>query len=209
MKGKALTYTIVARGPASGQAAVATASRALAVGGRVVHARGGVGAVASQASINPQLGVDAIDGIEAGQPVEPLLAELMADDDRRDIRQCLLLDWAGHTAAWTGGACTGWAGHRTFDGLVVAGNMLAGGEVLTAMEAAYREGGAKPFAERLLDALDAGEAAGGDKRGRQSAAILIVGPRPYPELDLRVDDHPDPLRELRRLYGLARTVRLC
>lgn len=175
----------------------------MAVGGRIVHARGGVGVAASQASVNPQLGVDAIDGMQAGRPVEPLLAELMAADDGRDVRQCVLLDWAGRTAAWTGESCVAWAGHRTFDGIAVAGNMLAGGAVLAAMEAAYRKGAAKPFAERLLDALDAGEAAGGDRRGRQSASIRIVGSRPYAELDLRVDDHPDPLGELRRLYGLA------
>lgn len=203
-----MTFSIVAKDLISGQAAVATASRALAVGGRVIHARGAVGAVASQARVSRQLGADAIEAMEAGTQAEPLLAELVAADEERDHRQCLIVDWSGRTAAWTGAACVGWAGHQAFASFGVAGNMLTGGDVLTAMATAYRAGAAKPFAERLLDALDTGEAAGGDKRGRQSAALLIVADRPFAELDLRVDDHPDPLGELRRLYGLAREVGL-
>ena len=203
-----MTISIVAWDRPTGHVAVAAASRFLAVGAYIIHARSKVGAVASQARANPLLGVDTLDGLAAGRAIEPLLAEVVAADTDRSIRQCHAVDMSGQTAARTGGDCVEWAGHKTFDGFSVAGNMLAGEDVLTAMAAAYRAATEKPLAERLLGTLDAGDAAGGDKRGRQSAAIYIAGRQPYAELDLRVDDHTQPFEELRRLYELSQGERV-
>ncbi len=203
-----MTFSIVALDQPSGQVAVAAASRFLAVGAYIIHARSNVGAVASQARANPLLGLDALDGMAAGQSVEQSLAEVMETDDGRAIRQCHAVDMAGRTAAWTGDECVEWAGHKTFEGFSVAGNMLTGKDVLAAMAATYREAAAAPFAERLLAALDAGDSAGGDKRGRQSAAIYVAGAQPYAELDSRVDDHEQPFKELRRLYELSKGERV-
>ena len=140
----------------------------------------------------------------AGQPVNGLLDELLRADPNRSHRQLHIVDRTGTAAAWTGPDCIGWAGHQTYDGFSVAGNMLTSGGVLGATASAYREQPDRPFSERLLAALAAGESAGGDKRGRQSAAVVIFGEQPYPELDLRVDDHEQPLIELRRLHDLSK-----
>ena len=132
-----------------------------------------------------------------------LLDDLVRSDLDRAQRQLHLVDLSGAPAAWTGPECVDWAGHLTHEGFSVAGNMLASGEVLDAMATAYRQARERAFAERLLVALEAGDGAGGDKRGRQSAAIFVVGQQPYAELDLRVDDHEQPFAELRRLYTLS------
>ena len=198
-----MTFSVVALDESSGHVAVAAASRFLAVGAYIFHVRGGVGAVASQARANPLLGVDTLAGMAAGQSAENALSSAVDTDDGRAIRQCHAVNMAGKTAAWTGEDCVEWAGHKTFDGFSVAGNMLTGEDVLTAMEECYRESATVSFAERLLATLDAGDAAGGDKRGRQSAAIYIAGTQPYAELDLRVDDHEQPFQELRRLFELS------
>ncbi len=128
----------------------------------------------------------------------------MRGDEGRAIRQVHLIDAAGQSAAYTGAECIGWAGQRAGAAISVAGNMLAGPAVIEETLAAYRASLDAPFVERLLLAMDAGEAAGGDKRGKQSATLVIQGPEPYRRLDMRVDDHAEPLTELRRLYGVAR-----
>ncbi len=203
-----MTFSIVARDPDSNHVGVAIASRFLAAGAYCSHVASGVGAVSSQAKANPFHGIDALAGMAAGEAVEPLLKRLMAGDEGRDRRQVHIVDMAGNSTAWTGADCVDWAGHRTFEGFSVAGNMLAGAGVIAAMAEAYGGGGALSFPLRLLAAMDAGEAAGGDKRGKQSAAIFIMGDQEYAEMDLRVDDHADPLPEMARLYELSQSERM-
>lgn len=198
-----MTYSIVARDPGTGHLGIAVASRFFAVGGIVPHIRGGIGAVATQAFVNPLNGVDGLAMIGAGQVPEAIAAELAARDDGRDQRQFHMIDATGRNAAFTGEKCIDWAGHLIDDNVSVAGNMLAGPEVIAATLAAYQKTADKPLAERLLEAMQAGEDAGGDKRGKQSAALVIYRDQDYAWLNIRADDHTDPLQELRRLYAVA------
>jgi uncharacterized Ntn-hydrolase superfamily protein len=198
-----VTYSIVARDPSTGHLGIAVASRFFAVGGIVPHVRGGIGAVATQAFVNPLNGVDGLAMIGAGQAPEAIVAELAARDDGRDQRQFHMIDATGRNAAFTGEKCIDWAGHLIADNVSVAGNMLAGPEVIAATLATYQKTAGKPVAERLLEAMQAGEDAGGDKRGKQSAALVIYRDQDYAWLNIRADDHPDPLEELRRLYAVA------
>ncbi|MFP3543641.1 DUF1028 domain-containing protein [Rhizobium sp. SIMBA_035] len=198
-----MTYSIVARDPSTGHLGIAVASRFFAVGGIVPHVRGGIGAVATQAFVNPLNGVDGLAMIGAGQAPEAIVAELAARDDGRDQRQFHMIDATGRNAAFTGEKCIDWAGHLIADNVSVAGNMLAGPEVIAATLAAYQKTAGRPLAERLLEAMQAGEDAGGDKRGKQSAALVIYRDQNYTWLNIRADDHTDPLEELRRLYAVA------
>ena len=200
-----MTFFIVARDRETQKVGMAIASRFLAAGSYCVNAASGVGAASSQARVNPLLGIDAIKGMAAGEPVDSLLARLMEADDGREIRQVHIVDIAGNTTAWTGADCVDWAGHETFEDFSVAGNMLAGPQVIAAMAAGYQAAPELSFPLRLLVAMNAGEAAGGDKRGKQSAAIYTMADQEYADLDLRVDDHVDPLPELRRLYEMTQT----
>ena len=199
-----MTWSIVARDPETGFFGVAVASRFFAVGALCPYAEAHVGAVSTQALVNPTLGPRGLVLLRAGYAPEAVLDMLIKGDEGRAQRQVHLLDRRGRTAAYTGDGCVDWCGHRATGGVSVAGNMLAGPAVVADTLAAYRDGADQPFVERLLAAMAAGEAAGGDKRGRQSAALLVQGDEPYPRLSLRVDDHPDPLAELRRLYAVAR-----
>ena len=201
-----MTWSIVAR-DASGALGVAVASRFFAVGALCPHARSGVGALSTQALVNPCYGPRGLDLIESGMAPLDVLASLTDADDGRDHRQLHMVDGEGRVAAHTGAACIDWCGHLAGEGFSVAGNMLTGPHVLYATAAAFAAGsGSLSFAERLLAALDAGDAAGGDKRGKQAAALLIFTTEEYPALDLRVDDHIEPFIELRRLHdkGLER-----
>lgn len=203
-----MTFSIVAKDPETNLVGVAIASKFLAAGAYCIHGASKVGAASSQAKANPFLGIDAIKGMAAGEAVEPLLARLIEADEGRDIRQVHMVDMAGNSAAWTGATCVEWAGHQSYPGFSVAGNMLAGSQVIAEMAAAYKKAADLSFPLRLLAAMEAGEAAGGDKRGKQSAAIYIVGDQAYAETDIRVDDHPDPLPELRRLFDLTQSERM-
>jgi uncharacterized Ntn-hydrolase superfamily protein len=194
-----MTWSIVAR-DASGAYGIAIASRAFAVGVLCPHAQSRVGALATQALVNPHYGPRGLALLARGIAAADVIAQLTAADEGREHRQVHAIDSAGRCAAFTGSACIGWCGHRLFGGYSVAGNMLAGARVVDDCAAAYAAASGQPFAERLLAAMDAGEAAGGDKRGRQGAALVICTTEEYPLLDLRVDDHPEPLGELRRLY---------
>lgn len=199
-----MTWSIVARDPATGHLGVAVASRFFAVGGIVPHIRGGVGAVATQAFVNPLYGVDGLAALAMGKEPQAIVAELTARDGGRDQRQMHLIDATGRNAAFTGAQCIDWAGHLVEEDISVAGNMLAGPQVIAQTLATYRNAASKPFAERLLEAMQAGEDAGGDKRGRQSAALVVYRDQDYAWLRLHADDHADPLAELRRLYAVAR-----
>ncbi len=203
-----MTFSIVARDAVTGMTGVAVATKHLAVGALVPHVRAGVGAIATQAQTNPLLGIRGLHLLEQGandrpeptDSAESVLQRLLFDDPDHEQRQLHLVDRQGQTAAWTGKDCMGWAGHFTFPHFSVAGNMLVGEETLTAMAAAYQQAEAKPFCDRLLSALEAGDAAGGDKRGRQSASIYVMDADVYPHLDLRVDHHDQPVATLRLLF---------
>jgi uncharacterized Ntn-hydrolase superfamily protein len=199
-----MTWSIIARDAATGRLAIAVASKFLAVGARVPHIATGVGAVATQALLNPFYGPRGLHRLQEGGPATIVVAELVAADPGRDHRQLHLMDWAGNSAAHSGAACIDYAGSRAGDGFSLAGNMLTGPDVLDATAAAYAANSKLPFARRLIAAMQAGEAAGGDKRGKQSAALLIYGEDEWSELDLRVDDHADPLAELARLEQVSR-----
>lgn len=194
-----VTWSIVARDK-DGAFGVAVATRFFAVGALCPHARSGVGALATQALINPLYGPHGLDLLAEDVPPAEVVKSLTAPDEGREQRQLHMIDARGRIAAFTGSQCIDWCGHVVRDGFSVAGNMLAGPRVIEDTADAYQKGATLPFAERLIAGLEAGEAAGGDKRGKQSAALLIYAGEDYPALDLRVDDHEDPLRELRRLY---------
>lgn len=198
-----MTYSIVARDPDTGHFGLAVASRFFAAGALVPHIRGGVGAIATQAMVSPLYGVDGMRLLAEGVAPEEIVRRLTEADEGRAFRQLHLIDAHGNNAAYTGSECTDWAGHRVAGNVSVAGNILAGPEVVDDMLSAYQAALDLPLAERLLLALEAAEAAGGDSRGQQSAALEIYRDQDYPWLSIRTDDHGDPLRELRRLYEVA------
>ncbi|HEX2117112.1 MAG TPA: DUF1028 domain-containing protein [Alphaproteobacteria bacterium] len=199
-----MTWSIIARDPDSGAFGVAISTRFFAVGALCPYASGGIGALSTQALVNPTFGPRGLRLLAAGRSAAEVVAELIADDEGREHRQLHVIDRDGRTAAHTGSACIDWCGHLAGEAFSVAGNMLAGSRVVEATARAYRDNLRQGFAERLIRALEAGEAEGGDKRGKQSAALLIHSTEEYPELSLRVDDHPEPLVELRRLNEKSR-----
>jgi uncharacterized Ntn-hydrolase superfamily protein len=197
-----MTWSILARDN-QGRFGVAIASRFFAVGALCVHTQRGVGALATQALMNPLYGPAGLSRLAAGRSPAEVVAELTAADRGRAQRQLHLLGRGGSGAAHTGDACIDWCGHQVFDDFSVAGNMLAGPQVLRATVNAFVAHARLPLAERLIEAMAAGEAAGGDKRGKQSAALRIHGDEDHAELDLRVDDHAEPIAELRRLHEVS------
>ena len=204
------TYSIIARDPGTGELGMGVQSKAFAAGNRAMHAKGGVAVIAHQASANPMYGAIGVDLIERGYSPREALDMMVASDEGRDRRQVAILDMEGRTAAWTGTGASDWKGHRCGQDYCAQGNILVGPEVVDAMAASF-ESSSGPLAERLMDALDAAEAAGGDARGKQSGAILVVAPRAGSGgfsdrvVDIRVDDHPRPLEELRRVLDLFRS----
>jgi uncharacterized Ntn-hydrolase superfamily protein len=199
-----MTFSIIARDPATGGFGIAVATKFFAVGARVPHVASGYGAVATQALVNPFYGVEGLRLLREGRAAADVVRTLVSADAGRDHRQVHVMDAAGRRAAHTGAQCVDWCGHVDAEGCSVAGNMLAGPRVVAETAAAYAGNAALPFARRLIAALKAGEAAGGDKRGKQSAALRIHGEEEWSDLDLRVDDHPDPLAELERLERVSR-----
>jgi uncharacterized Ntn-hydrolase superfamily protein len=197
-----MTWSIIARDAASGAFGVAIATRFFAVGALCPHAESGVGALSTQALINPHYRRQGLALLRAGVPAPEVVERLTAPDEGRDHRQLHVIDAQGRIGQYTGAKCVDWCGAVAGDGFSVAGNMLAGRGVIEETARSYASS-KKPFAERLIEALEAGQAAGGDKRGKQSAALLIYSGEEYPELNLRVDDHAEPLAELRRLYDKA------
>ena len=203
------TFSIVARDPHNGDVGVAVQSKFLAVGSVVPWARAGAGAVATQAHANISYGPDGLELLAQGLAAEDVLDRLLAQDEGRDHRQIGIVDREGRSAAYTGPACHDWAGHELGAGFACQGNILAGPDVVRAMASTFvqREG---ELAERLVAALHAGQEAGGDRRGRQSAALYVAraggsyGGLLDRYIDLRVDDHPDPIVELERILGLHR-----
>lgn len=199
-----MTWSIIARDPATGQFGIAVATKFFAVGARVPHIVAGVGGIATQALVNPYYGIDGVKLLSEGREPSDIVKTLLATDDGRESRQLHIMDTKGRVAAHTGRDCVDWCGHIQGDGFSIAGNMLAGAGVLDDTAKAYVGNAGLPFPRRLIAAMHAGEAAGGDKRGKQSAALLIHGDEEWSELNLRVDDHTDPLRELERLEEVSR-----
>ena len=197
-----MTWSILARDPATGELGVAVATRFFAVGALCPKVEGGVAALATQALVNPMLGIDGMSRLRAGEAPGAVLDALLAADAGRASRQFHILGAGGEIAQHTGTDCVPWCGEVRADNISVAGNMLARPEVVAATLDAFLAARG-PMAERLIAAMEAGEAAGGDARGRQAAALMIASAEPYTDLDLRVDDHADPLAELRRLLGVA------
>jgi len=206
---RAHTFSIVARDPESGEMGVAVQSHWFSVGSLVAWAEAGVGAVATQALAEVTYGPLGLAFMRAGKPAPEALAALLAADEGRELRQVAMVDAQGQVAAHTGARCIADAGHETGEGFSVQANMMACPDVWPAMARAYREAEGD-LAERLLATLEAGQAAGGDIRGQQSACILTVRgtstgrPGADTVLDMRVEDHPQPMRELRRLVNLHR-----
>ncbi|MGH6709572.1 MAG: DUF1028 domain-containing protein [Bradyrhizobium sp.] len=199
-----MTWSIIARDPATGQFGIAVATKFFAVGARVPHIVASVGGIATQALVNPYYGIDGVQLLREGREPGDIVKMLLATDDGRESRQLHIMDAKGRIAAHTGRECVDWCGHIQGDGFSIAGNMLAGAAVLDDTATAYVAHAGLSFPRRLIAAMHAGEAAGGDKRGKQSAALLIHGDEEWSELNLRVDDHTDPLRELARLEEVSR-----
>jgi uncharacterized Ntn-hydrolase superfamily protein len=199
-----MTWSIIARDKATGQFGIAVATRFFAVGARVPHIAAGIGAIATQALVNPYYGIDGLKLLREGRKPRDIVETLIAADAGHQSRQLHIMDADGRIACHTGRECVEWCGHIEGNGFSIAGNMLAGASVLDDTAQAFLASERLPFAQRLIAAMRAGEAAGGDKRGRQSAALLIYGEEEWSALDLRVDDHTDPLGELERLEQVSR-----
>jgi uncharacterized Ntn-hydrolase superfamily protein len=199
-----MTWSIIACDSITGQIGIAVATKFFAVGARVPHIAPTRGGIATQALVNPYYGIDGVKLLREGRSPQDIIAALIAADDGRESRQLHIMDAGGRIAAHTGRECVDWCGHVKGAGFSIAGNMLAGAQVLDDTAKAYVANAKLPFAQRLIAAMKAGEAAGGDKRGKQSAALLIHGDEEWSNLDLRVDDHADPLAELERLEQVSR-----
>jgi len=209
-----MTWSIVTHDPTTGAFAVAVATRAFAVGASCPFVRSGVGAVSTQSMTNRYLGPAILDGLARGLDPASAIEGALAGDAGSGLRQVHAVDRHGRTAAWTGRNCVEWCGSVAGTsvagvsvaggGVSVAGNMLAGEAVIAETLTSFEAAETLPLPERLMRAMLAGQAAGGDRRGRQSAAMRLITTEDFPDLDLRVDDHPDPLAELDRLLGLWR-----
>ena len=199
-----MTWSIIARDSTTGQFGIAVATKFFAVGARVPHIAAILGGIATQALVNPYYGIDGIKLLREGRAPRDIVETLIAADSGRESRQLHVMDAKGRISGFTGSECVEWCGQLAGDGFSLAGNMLSGAAVLDDTAKAYTANAPLPFAQRLILAMKAGEAAGGDKRGKQSAALLIHGEEEWSDLDLRVDDHADPLAELERLEQVSR-----
>ncbi len=199
-----MTWSIIARDTTTGQFGIAVATKFFAVGARVPHIAARFGGIATQALVNPYYGIDGVRLLREGLAPREIVERLIATDSGHASRQLHIMDASGRVAAYVGAECVDWCGHVEGSGFSIAGNMLAGPSVLDDTAKTYLASEDLPFARRLIAAMRAGEAAGGDKRGKQSAALLIHGEEEWSDLDLRVDDHIDPLTELERLEQVSR-----
>jgi uncharacterized Ntn-hydrolase superfamily protein len=199
-----MTFSIVARDPERGLFGIAVSTAVPCVGAGVPYVKAGIGAIATQAHTNVRLGSDGLRLLELGLSPEAALSTLLREDAEAARRQAAGIDNQGRVFAYSGDGCVDWFGHRTGEDYSVQGNMLVGKETIDAMAEAF-ERSKGPLAGRLLAALEAGQAAGGDKRGRESAALVVTNPEGaplWPRVDVRVDQHPDPVAELRRIFDL-------
>jgi len=207
------TFSIIARDPNNGELGMGVQSKAFAAGNRAMTIKGGLAVIAHQASANPMYGAIGMELLGAGMTPQQALDMMVRSDDGRDNRQVSILDAQGRAASWTGTGANDWKGHRCGTNFCAQGNILVGAEVVDAMVMSF-ERSSGPLAERLLAALDAAQAAGGDARGMQSAALVVTRPLAGSGgfsdrvIDLRIDDHKAPLVELRRLLNLVRSGQL-
>ncbi|MHA6492707.1 DUF1028 domain-containing protein [Pseudomonas borbori] len=195
-----MTFSIVARCPRTGQFGVAAATAMPAVGKLLSHAAAGFGAVATQAQVNPYLGLDGLAFLREGDSAVRVLERLAATDPCMPLRQCAVIDAKGQTRCWTGDQCLPWAGSLAGEQFSVQGNRLTGPEVLQAVANAFNRDPQLPLIERLIEAIAAADVHGGDRQGEASATVYVVDKEEYPLWDIRVDHHPTPEQELRRLH---------
>ncbi|MCO6472870.1 MAG: DUF1028 domain-containing protein [Melioribacteraceae bacterium] len=204
------TYSIVARDAETGEMGVAVQSNWFSVGTIVTWAEAGVGAIATQSFVNPAFGPDGLKLLKEGKTADEALDILIASDESREVRQLAIIDNNGNTAVFTGEKCVQYAGHIEGNGFTVQANLMASPDVWPAMKKSYLENAGLPLAERMLAALEAAQDAGGDVRGKQSAAILVVAPKSSGKIwqdrlvDLRIEDHPEPLKEIKRVLKVHR-----
>ena len=198
------TFSIAARCERTGMLGVAVSTAVPAVGGLCPYIEPGRGAISTQSRVNPYLGIDGLELLGQGLRACEALPKLIDDDPGRAVRQLGIVDARGGAVAWTGEDCVPWAGHETARNMSCQGNMLTGPETVEAMAATFEKSAALELDERLLLVLESGQAAGGDKRGKQSAALKVFHEERYPRLDLRVDEHRFPVAELRRVFEVAR-----
>lgn len=199
----AATFSIAARDAATGMLGVAVASRVLAVGASCPFVQAGIGAISSQAYLNPGLGVRGLQRLAQGESAAQALEHILAEDEGREWRQVNIVDSHGGSASYTGKRADPWNGTRHGANYALGGNLLVGEETITAMERAFLDLEGHEFGERLLRVLEAADAAGGDRRGKQSSALYIMYRQPVPYINLRVDDHPEPIKELRRIFTIG------
>jgi uncharacterized Ntn-hydrolase superfamily protein len=197
-----MTFSIVARDPQTGSFGIAVTSCFFSVGALIPHVQPEIGAVATQAMVNQSFGVRGLAMLTEGMPAALVAEKLAETDEGREVRQVHLVDSSGCTGGYTGSRCPEWAGRVDGAGVSVAGNTLQDEGVAVATLVAYERSGNEPFEHRLIAALQAGEAAGGDRRGRQSAALLVRGRPGMRDIDIRVDDNAAPLDELERLLAV-------
>lgn len=198
------TFSIVGRCERTGQLGVAVSSAVPAVGSMCPYLEAGVGAISTQSWVNPYLAIEVLKTLRTGGTAKQALDAALAQDPDAELRQIGLIGRHGPGVAWTGAACTTWRGHLVGDDYAIQGNMLVGEATLTAMRDAWLRDPAADLAGRLMAVLEAGDRAGGDFRGKQSAAMKIVGDEAYACVDLRVDEHREPVAELRRVLEVAR-----
>ena len=199
-----MTFSLVARCARTGQFGIAAVTAVPAVGKLLTHAAAGVGAVATQARVNPYLGIDGLNLLRQGLSAEAVHDALLTTDPAIRFRQFAVIDRQGRTAAFTGDACLDWCGSLQRDGFSVQGNRLAGPQVLSRAADRFEALAHEALADRLLEALAEGVAAGGDAKGEVSATIYVMDTEDYPLWDIRVDHHPEPIAELRRLHEVFR-----
>lgn len=198
------TFSVAARCARTNMLGVAVSTAVPAVGGICPFVKPGVGAIATQSWVNPYLGIDGLKLLEEGLSAQQVLDKLIGDDPGREVRQLGIVDAKGNAVAFTGAECVDWAGHITGDGFTVQGNMLIGAATIEKMAEAAQASAPLGLPERLMLVLEAGQAAGGDKRGKQSAALKVYNVEEFPWLDIRVDEHRNPVAELRRVFEIAR-----
>lgn len=199
-----MTFSLVARCARTGQFGVAAVTAVPAVGKLLTHAAAGAGAVATQARVNPYLGIDGLNLLRQGLSAEAVHAALLTTDPAIRFRQFAVIDREGRTATFTGEACLDWCGSLQRDGFSVQGNRLAGAHVLARTAERFEALPDQALADRLLEALAEGVAAGGDAKGEVSATVYVMDTEDYPLWDIRVDHHPEPITELRRLHDVFR-----
>ncbi|TVT28989.1 DUF1028 domain-containing protein [Salinicoccus cyprini] len=198
------TFSITARCPKTGQLGVAVSTKLPAVGMLVPFVKAGTGAIATQSFVNPYIGIRGLRYLGSGMTAAEAKNKIISEEQDLEYRQFAIVDADGNTAAFSGDECEGYYNHLEGDGFVVAGNMLVNEKTLTDMQRTFVIHSDLELSERLLRALQAGQKAGGDKRGKQSAALKVYDTEDYPLVDLRVDEHEDPVAELTRVYEVAK-----